>query len=210
MKKNNLLIGIIAVLLIALALTLQKSCNQNKELSESKIQINALTDTTKVYRDKQGFLHSERQKLIGQRKDLIAIAEKQDKEIAKLLKDKNTNTVIKWKDNVVYKDSIQFIGDSCYFKATVGDEWVKNDVTVYGNTLVVKTNVTNKYTITDKWKRDKWYKPRYNVIDIKNHNPYTGGADSLMTYSVSKNKSKFKPFWMGLGVGVIGTLILLK
>lgn len=211
MRKNLIFILIIAILLVICSFSLQYGCNKNRELESSNNLNKALTDTAKIYRDKDNLWHIERSKFEGDRKQLLEIAEKKDKEIAKLLKDKKTNSVIQFTSNTDIDTviGVEFTDTgSCNFTDTIINDWYTVNLSLIDKSLSLDLSIKNKYTITDKWKRDKWYQKKYSVIDIKNNNPYSK-SDSLVVYTI-KTPKKNRTVWVITGAVVLGTVLLLK
>lgn len=193
--------------LLSIILFQIKFCNLRKEIKESKTVISALADSAKIYKDKNGVSHVQIKKLETDRKSLIEIAKQKDAEIAKILKDKDVKTVIKYKYIIQKGDSV-LLTDSCAIDTTIGDKWLMLSLKTEGKKLYTNVQVKNELVITDRKVKDKWWKKKYSVIDIANKNPYAKG-DSISNYSVKPNEPDNKKWFLGGVILGIATAIFL-
>lgn len=208
---NKTLQTAISTLLFIVVISIMqiRTCNLKKELNDSSNTIKAISDTAKIYKDKNGIKHIQIAKLESDRKTLIEIAKKKDAEIAKILKDKDIKTVIKYKYIVQKGDSV-LLTDSCTIDTMIGDKWLTLKLKTEGKKLFTDVSVKNELIITDKQVRDKWWKSKYSVIDIANKNPYAKD-DLISNYSVKVKQRDVKKWFLGGFVaGAIGTLFILK
>ena len=191
-KKTFLNLRILGIIVIvALIAMLQiKSCNTEKALEKAQLENQALTDSAKKFRDKNGDLNIQKEQLIGSRKNLIELLKKKDTEVAKLLDNNKVNTVIKYKDRLKWNDSIILVSE-CFIDTIIGDKWVTLTLKADSNVLKTDIKILNEYTIVDEYVRDKWWKKKYPVITVKSKNPYSN-TDSLVTYKVKPKECFLK------------------
>ena len=101
--------------------------------------------------------------------------------------------------------------DTIYLKSfAYQDKWlkmsgvVKQEVMTF-DSLVVK----NEYTIEIGQTREKWYKPKQNVVYLRNENPYTS-TDELISYTLKPSKKWYeRSGWKIAGASIL-TYVLFK
>jgi len=101
--------------------------------------------------------------------------------------------------------------DTIYLKSfAYQDEWlvmsgiVENETMTF-DSLVVK----NKYNVEIGQSREKWYKPKQNVIYIRNENPHTT-TDELISYTIKPSKKWYeRSGWKIAGASLL-TFVLFR
>jgi hypothetical protein len=74
----------------------------------------------------------------------------------------------------------------------------------------LRKSITLRDSISVSFKRvpQGFLKKKKSVVEVTNHNPYVK-VDKLRSFNVQEKDGK-SLFWVGVGVGAVGSLILLK
>lgn len=201
-SNGNLLKDIFIVLGVLILIGyILKGCEAEKKLGELQNLNKASEDTLKVWKDRQGIEHAEKQILQTSKiKDFLALKTK-DEEILRLQKEvekyKNklgksgSVTIVKGetvidtfytKPMIVYKDNF-------FYKDSIKNKWIDWSYKVTTDTLKSKNNVqfglklNHEYAIINKEKSNGWFKKPTPFTEVVNYNPYSSTL-SVTTYRV--------------------------
>lgn len=222
MEKRYWILSFI-ILFIFSGLLILKIQDLNRERKESLNLINALGDTIKIWKDKDGLNRSKISVLESYRtQDFLALQTK-DKQILELqkrvkeykdkLKEGSSVTIIKGETvyDTIYetKDSIKEILGEISIIDTVDNKWITSVFGFNKDSTIYSLKVRNNYTVVIGEEKQGFLKPRKPFAEVINENPYSV-TDTLRTYRVSTNTSNFdmKSATIG-GISVLAILGIL-
>lgn len=212
-NRNYLVVIVVLIIIILLSL---KSCQDQKDLVQSKMNLLSLNDSSyqksqRIWKDKLGKEHITITQLQLEKEDLI----KYTKDLAKQLKikPKNINSVTSLTtstdlDKKLQVDTVEKIVviDSSHidtlrqFDFKYEDKWASVEGCI-GDSINCKDsisiNLTDSFTIVTYVKK-KWFKDDIRYIDISNSNPYVH-MNSIKSLEMKQKKPKVA---IGLSMGV--------
>jgi len=204
MIKNNL--GAIVLILLICGLSFFAYNLTNKDTSNDFEK--ALADSLKTWRDKDSLHNASISSLEADRKTLLEVVDKKDKEILELLNNPKVKEVTKIKivtklDSVLIADSI---GEDCRGQWEFDNGWISADIRVHRDTLEFKhLTVKNELLVSHEEVNNT------SVIHIKQQNPYTSTLyikDYVVAHPKAKKNRWLKNLLIGIGVGVATGLIV--
>lgn len=192
MTTNKLYI--IILVLVALLISIgYYSCHQNQKISLKDSQVEAISDTTRLYKTKNGASGAERTIFQGSKGDVLAVLKKQDSTGYKAVKKESgvhsystVSTKVKI-DTVVKADSAIEINEPKGF--------YKADISVKNDSVGLKLQLNDKYHIVTHEKSNGLFKPKSYVVTVENENPYVK-IDGLSSYEIKPEKKN-----LGIKIG---------
>lgn len=203
MKKRYWILSFIILFIFSGFLVL-KIQDLNRERKESLNLINALGDTIKIWKDKDGLNRSKISVLESYRTQDFLTLQTKDRQILELqkrvkeykdkLKEGSSVTIIKGETvyDTIYetKDSIREILGEISIIDTVDNKWITSVFGFNKDSTIYSLKVRNNYTIVIGEEKQGFLKPRKPFAEVINENPYSV-TDTLRTYRVSTNTSSF-------------------
>jgi hypothetical protein len=90
-------------------------------------------------------------------------------------------------------------------------EWYSfNGKVLHNGIKLDSVSFNNKITTNIGWKKDKWYKKKYAVVEVKSSNPHTQVTGMQNIVVAPRKKKFFETSAFKVGVGVLGGLYLSK
>lgn len=206
---------IIYLLLMAgLTLALISQCSEREETE--MFYKAAFEDTIKRYTNKYGEKVTENKVLVGSIQDLKKLDSSKDSTIKELQKRVNSKT-----SSVVYiasqtSDTGTTKTDTVYldrwnrpvYVSEWNERWSKGKITAGSDSIKREVTMFNEYIVSQEWKRDGLFKPKYLVLAVTNKNPYTTSIDQR-SFTVRQPKHRrLESFLIGVGVGVATGFII--
>jgi hypothetical protein len=134
-----------------------------------------------------------------------------DKSLSDLLKSGSTqatvfNTVTRY--DTVTQVKVDTVNAKPYFVDSTSNRWITIKIELKNDSL--RKSITFRDSISVSFKRvpQGFLKKKKSVVEVTNHNPYVK-VDKLRSFNVQEKDGK-SLFWVGVGVGAAGSLILLK
>jgi len=134
-----------------------------------------------------------------------------DKSLLELLKSGSTqatvfNTTTQY--DTVTEIRVDTVNAKPYFIDNTDDRWITLRLELKNDSLYKSITLRDSLSVSFKRVPKGFLKKRKSVVEVTNHNPYVK-VNSLQSFSVKEKKgSSF--FWVGVGVGAAGALILFK
>jgi hypothetical protein len=101
-------------------------------------------------------------------------------------------------------NSTDTVGSS-YRPFGLSTEWYSMQGKVFDDGLSIDSlSITNEITTNIGWKRDKWYKKKYAVVEVKNTNPYTQVTGMQNVVVKPPKKLFFQTTGFKVGAGLLG------
>ena len=213
MNKLNKITSIVSiVLIIILSFFIVKSCNQDKIISEKTNLINALNDTVKIWKDKNGISHSKTEVIKASSiSDFLKqnVKDKETKELQNVVKENKNrlgkqgnvtkfNGVVKFETEIpTLRDTIHISKNGLVIKKPIYnssfdmDGWVVGSVTASEDSTKINLRIKNDYTVIIGEEKMGFLGlgKRKPFVEVTNKNPYSE-TTSLKTYQVENYKIK--------------------
>ena len=209
-KKNWFIIAL-GVVIFAL---LYRGCEKDDQLEKQTALYTAVNDSLETKRNKLGQQEAEIALLVGTHESDLLKIQTQDETIKKL-----QGTVEKYKGKLaaalvgatstsesgttateIIHDTVR-IGGKEYvypvYKSSWDEEWSKGSIVASKDSIKRDIFVRNEFEITQGWKKEKWYKKKTPVVNIKNLNPNTE-TEELRSFVVEQDKKR-----IGVGLGAM-------
>lgn len=222
--KNLLIVCLCIVSLASMKECSNKSLELESNQGNWKFKYALMVDSFSTTVNDQG------QQLAYQ--DQLLVSEKQSKELLAMENSalKKLNSSTKTKTVTVIKEVPVPLGDVVEAKISVdtvtGDttevtrsykpfdlstEWYSLSGKVFDKELTIDSMfIRNVLTTNIGWKKDKWYKKKYAVVEVKNDNPYTSVTGMQNVVVKPPKKKFFQTTGFKIGVGVLGGFYLSK
>lgn len=218
--KNLLIVCLAIVCLTSVRECSNKSLEVENNEGNWKFKYAAIVDSFKVERNEFGEQLAYQEQLFineKQAKELLAMENSSLKKIASSTK---TKTVTKIKEVYIpfeemvsarelSSDEVVDTMDRSYKQFGLTTEWYAIKGKVFNKGISIDSlSIKNEITTNIGWKKDKWYKKKYAVVEVKNTNPYTE-VTGLQNVVVQPPKKKFfQTTAFKIGVGAVGALYL--
>ena len=213
MNKLNKITSIVSiVLIIILSFFIVRSCNQDKIISEKTNLINALNDTVKIWKDKNGISHSKTEVIkTSSISDFLKqnVKDKETKELQNVVKENKNrlgkqgsvtkfNGIIEFEKEIpTLRDTIYIPKDGLVIKKPVYnssfdmDGWVTGSVKASEDSTKINLRIKNDYTVIIGEEKTGFLGlgKRKPFVEVTNKNPYSE-TTSLKTYQVENYKIK--------------------
>ena len=213
MNKLNKITSIVSiVLIIVLSFFIVRSCNQDKIISEKTNLINALNDTVKIWKDKNGISHSKTEVIkTSSISDFLKqnVKDKETKELQNVVKENKNRlgkqgSVTKFNGIIEFEKEIPTLRDTIYIpkgdlviKKPVYnssfdmDGWVVGSIKASEDSTKINLKVKNDYTVIIGEEKTGFLGlgKRKPFVEVTNKNPYSE-TTSLKTYQVENYKIK--------------------
>ena len=213
MNKLNKTTSIVSiVLIIVLSFFIVRSCNQDKIISEKTNLINALNDTVKIWKDKNGISHSKTEVIkTSSISDFLKqnVKDKETKELQNVVKENKNrlgkqgsvtkfNGIIEFEKEIpTLRDTIYIPKDGLVIKKPVYnssfdmDGWVTGSVKASEDSTKINLRIKNDYTVIIGEEKTGFLGlgKRKPFVEVTNKNPYSE-TTSLKTYQVENYKIK--------------------
>ena len=213
MNKLNKTTSIVSiVLIIILSFFIVRSCNQDKIISEKTNLINALNDTVKIWKDKNGISHSKTEVIkTSSISDFLKqnVKDKETKELQNVVKENKNrlgkqgsvtkfNGIIEFEKEIpTLRDTIYIPKDGLVIKKPVYnssfdmDGWVTGSVKASEDSTKINLRIKNDYTVIIGEEKTGFLGlgKRKPFVEVTNKNPYSE-TTSLKTYQVENYKIK--------------------
>ena len=200
------------VLIIILSFFIVRSCNQDKIISEKTNLINALNDTIKIWKDKNGISHSKTEVIkTSSISDFLKqnLKDKETKELQSTVKENKNrlgkqgsvtkfNGIIEFEKEIpTLRDTIYIPKDGLVIKKPVYnssfdmDGWVVGSIKASEDSTKINLKVKNDYTVIIGEEKTGFLGlgKRKPFVEVTNKNPYSE-TTSLKTYQVENYKIK--------------------
>jgi hypothetical protein len=90
-------------------------------------------------------------------------------------------------------------------------EWYSLSGKVFDKELTIDSMfIKNVLTTNIGWKKDKWYKSKYAVVEVKNDNPHTSVTGMQNVVVKPPKKKFFQTTGFKIGVGLVGGFYLSR
>lgn len=213
MNKLNKTTSIVSiVLIIILSFFIVRSRNQDKIISEKTNLINALNDTVKIWKDKNGISHSKTEVIkTSSISDFLKqnVKDKETKELQNVVKENKNrlgkqgsvtkfNGIIEFEKEIpTLRDTIYIPKDGLVIKKPVYnssfdmDGWVTGSVKASEDSTKINLRIKNDYTVIIGEEKTGFLGlgKRKPFVEVTNKNPYSE-TTSLKTYQVENYKIK--------------------
>ena len=213
MNKLNKITSIVSiVLIIILSFFIVRSRNQDKIISEKTNLINALNDTVKIWKDKNGISHSKTEVIkTSSISDFLKqnVKDKETKELQNVVKENKNRlgkqgSVTKFNGIVEFETEIPTLRDTIYIpkdglviKKSIYnssfdmDGWVTGSVKASEDSTKINLRIKNDYTVIIGEEKTGFLGlgKRKPFVEVTNKNPYSE-TTSLKTYQVENYKIK--------------------
>jgi hypothetical protein len=221
--KNLTIVCLACVCFVSIKSCSNKSLEIEANEGNWKFKYAAMVDSFSVERNEFGEqLAYQDQLLINEKqaKDLLAMENSSLKKIASSTK---TKTVTKIKEvyipfgEVVHARELSDTNEieesdlnaENYRPFGLSTEWYSLNGRVFSEGLIVDSlSIKNEITTNIGWKKDKWYKKKYAVVEVKNTNPHTEVTGMQNVVVRPPKKKFFQTTAFKVGVGVVGGLYL--
>lgn len=204
MKKDILYITVIIALAIALFTFIFRVGQVRNESDQS---IKALTDSLHTYVAKDGLYTAEISTLVTDFKTLKNQVRAVDKQMADLKRvvDKNTQSAVALElavkesggnsTTIIHTDTVSQNGVQ-YLFPTYSTSWSRKfsigHITASKDSIDWDIEPIVPLTIEHTFKRDKWYDPKYPIVQVKSENPNVN-ITGLRSYTVPKQRKYIVP-----------------
>ena len=213
MNKLNKTTSIVSiVLIIVLSFFIVRSRNQDKIISEKTNLINALNDTVKIWKDKNGISHSKTEVIkTSSISDFLKqnVKDKETKELQNVVKENKNrlgkqgsvtkfNGIIEFETEIpTLRDTVYIPKDGLVIKKPVYnssfdmDGWVVGSVKASEDSTKINLRIKNDYTVIVGEEKTGFLGlgKRKPFVEVTNKNPYSE-TTSLKTYQVENYKIK--------------------
>jgi hypothetical protein len=213
--KNLMIVCMAVISIVSIRQCSQKTLEIESNNGDWKFKYAMMKDSFNTTINAQGeMIAFQDQMIVDERagKELLKQENSELKELASHVK-VHTNTVIKevyvpLERETVSAREVEFdstiVGDSVEIrKFMIGDEWygIKGRITP---NAIAFDSVSFKEELTTNigWKRDKWYKSKYAVIEVKSANPYTK-VEGLQNVVVKEKKKLYQTMGFKVGIGIL-------
>lgn len=88
-----------------------------------------------------------------------------------------------------------------YSSTSKDTTWIKYSIKANKDTTTLDLSVKNKYSVLIGSKRDKWYKPKYPIVEVTTKNPYDK-VKTLRAFEVKDNQKTRLGLGLSVGWGV--------
>jgi len=186
-------------------------------------QIEAITDTARLYRTKTGASGTERKIFVGTRDEALAVLKNTDPKVYNTLKNTpnvhtytNMQTTTKV-DTVVKADTVYMVKDSTgkldyILSKTITEPkgFYTAKVDVRNDSVGLRLQMKDSYTIVSKEKSNGLFKPKSYVINVENTNPYISLTD-VKSFEIQPENNHTGLKIGGVAVAIsVGAFFLLK
>lgn len=212
--KQGFYIAAIGVLLLVIA-NLYQGCENKQALAEKDSMYEAISDSLKTWKDKDGIEHSEKQTVQSNNPNEFLKARSNDAEVIALQKlvkqykkqlgKQGSVALIKGEtiiDTFYTKPIVTYV-DRTFYKDSIKNKWIDWNYKVARPEKATKDSVNFKlklnyeYAVIYKEESNGWFKKPTPYAEVVNYNPYSTTV-SLTTYRVV-NDIKTKKIGIGTG-----------
>ena len=216
--KSFVYISLVALFFACVGLSWY-TLDQHKTINNSKNQIKSITDTLTLYKTKDGKNGAYIRVLEGNKSEILAITEKQDKRIFDLIKETKglrtltTHDVVTRTDTTVRIDTLILPSENkkLYLSKIINDEYYNAKITVDGDSLTLKHTSYNEfdYMLRDKPGTGlfKAFKPTTYIVEAINLNPNTITKNLRTIQIKTKSKNGLK-IGTGIAIGIAAVLLI--
>lgn len=182
-----------------------------KEIKQEVQLFYDLQDTIKYYKNKDNSTSAQIKLLEADKKSLSKVLAANNKSLSDLLKSGSTqatvfNTVTKF--DTVTKIQVDTVSSKPSFKDTTDNKWITLTLELRNDSLLKSITLRDSISVSFKRVSQGFLKKKKSVVEVTNHNPYVK-VDNLRSFNVKEGNGK-SLFWVGVGVGAAGSLLLLK
>jgi hypothetical protein len=192
---------------------------KKSEIESYKKMVGEAKDTMKLVEDRLGRQTAKVEQLQGDIQDLVAMKELENQELRKELKRlgksaqsisyirvTTRDTILDTQVDTMYIDTVNKKFPTYY--GEVESKWTYASYRVNADTALIKVLTHNEFAATEKVHRKGLFGKKYVEYSVKNLNPHTRTEE---VFSFRKPvKTRRGVFYIGLGVGILGTALLLK
>lgn len=202
-KKNPLLLVVLIFVMILIGLIIHSSIKDTKEKNEIENQVTALTDSVRIWKDKDFLNNAEITALNSQVFILGDDILMKDRELAELqalinkykIKNKN-NSVVNVKAETVFQDKKPIGKDTIIYKDRLvvdvynfSDDWITTNIYTDSDTVFFNAKIRNSYAVMLHDERKNMFSKSKIVAHVVNKNPYTQ-VTAMKAYYVEAPKAK--------------------
>lgn len=182
-----------------------------KELKQEVQLFYDLQDSIRYYKNRDNSTSAQIKLLEADKKSLGKVLAARDKSLLELLKSGSTqatvfNTTTQY--DTVTEVRVDTVNAKPYFIDNTDDRWITLRLELKNDSLYKSITLRDSLSVSFKRVPQGFLKKRKSVVEVTNHNPYVK-VNSLQSFSV-KEKRRSSFFWVGVGVGAAGALILFK
>ena len=200
-------------LLISLAVIYCSSPTKEEVTQEVQLFYD-LQDSIRYYKNKDSSTSAQIKLLEADKRSLGKVLAQKDKSLSDLLKSGSTQatvftTVTKF-DTVtkvtLTQVALDTVNPKLSFKDTTDNRWIKLTIELKNDSLRKSITVKDSISVSFKKVSQGFLKKKKSVVEVTNHNPYVK-VDKLRSFNVKERDGKGL-FWVGVGVGAAGLLLL--
>jgi hypothetical protein len=182
-----------------------------KEIRQEVQLFYDLQDTIRYYKNKDNSTSAQIKLLEADKKSLSKVLAAKDKSLSDLLKSGSTqatvfSTVTRY--DTVTQVKVDTVNTKPSFVDSTSNRWITLRIELKNDSLRKSITLRDSISVSFKRVSQGFLKKKKSVVEVTNHNPYVK-VDKLRSFNVKEKESK-SLFWVGIGVGAAGSLLLLK
>jgi hypothetical protein len=217
--KNLTILMLAVVSIVSIQQCSQKTLEIETNDGNWKFKYTMMVDSFEVKTNEQGDLLAYQAQLLVSNDQAKELLENENSELKKLSSHVKTKVVTEIKEVYIpfgevvnartVSDTNEVLIDTSdtkpYKPFGVTTSWYSLSGKVFDEGLIVDSlSVKNEITTNIGWKRDKWYKKKYAVVEIKSKNPHTQIV-GVQNVTVRPDRKKFyETNAFKVGVGIVG------
>jgi len=196
-------------LLVSLVIIYCSSPTSRKELKQEVQLFYDLQDSIRYYKNKDNSTSAQIKLLEADKKSLSKVLAARDKSLSDLLKSGSTqgtvfNTTTEYDTVTLVK--VDTVKAKPYFIDSTDNRWITLRLELKDDSLYKSIILRDSISVSFKRVPQGFLKKKKSVVEVTNHNPYVK-VNSLQSFSVKEKKGR-SFFWVGVGIGAAGVLLL--
>jgi hypothetical protein len=196
-------------LLVSLVIIYFSSPTSRKELKQEVQLFYDLQDSIRYYKNKDNSTSAQIKLLEADKKSLGKVLAARDKSLSDLLKSGSTqatvfNTTTEYDTVTLVK--VDTVKSKPYFIDSTHNRWITLNIELRDDSLYKSIILRDSLSVSFKRVPQGFLKKKKSVVEVTNHNPYVK-VNSLQSFSVKEKKGR-SFFWVGVGIGAAGVLLL--
>jgi hypothetical protein len=196
-------------LLVSLVIIYCSSPTSRKELKQEVQLFYDLQDSIRYYKNKDNSTSAQIKLLEADKKSLSKVLAARDKSLSDLLKSGSTqatvfNTTTEYDTVTLVK--VDTVKAKPSFIDSTDNRWITLNIELKDDSLYKSIILRDSISVSFKRVPQGFLKKKKSVVEVTNHNPYVK-VNSLQSFSVKEKKGR-SFFWVGVGIGAAGVLLL--
>ena len=196
-------------LLVSLVIIYCSSPTSRKELKQEVQLFYDLQDSIRYYKNKDNSTSAQIKLLEADKKSLSKVLAARDKSLSDLLKSGSTqgtvfNTTTEYDTVTLVK--VDTVNAKPSFIDITHNRWITLNIELKDDSLYKSIILRDSISVSFKRVPQGFLKKKKSVVEVTNHNPYVK-VNSLQSFSVKEKKGR-SFFWVGVGIGAAGVLLL--